>query len=294
VLVPAENVQDLLTVKPTEMPIGGLWGSITAGSNWQLPEGSRFVLLPSGYDVLYVQGGKYYIQNKEGFIGDVDNWYRGVADRCSSRFVQRVFMTELKLLLGIIAGASGIGFVAVVGAEVMTFVIEHRDDLALWLNAYVAFREFQDNVRGCAPEFYDHLYNDVYQKSKQEWWGQLGNAAKTPETISFFIGVIWGHTVARMRKGHPLTPLFLAWTLFSAVVSRFTIDVGPDAVKSAARNMEEEARKLIELARKDGVILTRNDVEKFRREVQKNQACIIPALEKLARVSQPLQKTFQE
>jgi hypothetical protein len=175
----------------------------------------------------------------------------------------------------------------------MEWVLEHRDDIGPWIDACVAFKEFQATMRGCAPDLYEHLYQNVYRKSKQEWVAQLEGAAKTPETISFFIGVLWGHVIGHLRKGHPITPLFAAWTLFSALAARVTIDVGPDAAKAAAHHMEEEARKLIELARKDGVSLTSSDVGTLRKEIGKNQACIVPALKALTAVLAPLQKTFQ-
>jgi len=291
-LVPPESVGDLVTVKAMNIPIGGVWGDVAAGSNWHVADGPRFVILPTSYDVLYYQNGHFFIQSKEGFVGEVNNWYSDVARHCGP--VQRVFLTELKLLLGIIAGASGVGFAVVIGSEAFAFVVEHRDDFAVWRKSWATFLEVRATLQTCAPDLYENLVNGVLKSYGKEWYSQLQKAAETPETISFFIGVVVGHIAERVVTFGPLTPIFVIWTLLKAVVFRFIMDIAPDAAKFAAHQFEVAAKELIERARRDGVTLTPQKADKIIHEINENRACIVPALKKLTAAMEPLEKTLSK
>src|ERR1700680_4267766 len=101
----------------TSLQIGGIWGTATSGQTWMATDGERFIWSADGMQVIYSRDGKFFTQSARGFVNDIRTYPAAAAGRSAQPWV-RIAQVEVKLLMGIVAGASGVGFVVVVGTEI--------------------------------------------------------------------------------------------------------------------------------------------------------------------------------
>lgn len=265
--VPPQNVGEILAPEGAKLTIGGIWGDVTRGSVWRATDGRRFVLSATSTDVVYYQRGSFFFQTAAGFIGEVTTYPFAEAGRRSA-FLVTVAETEMKLIMGIIAGGSGVGFAIVVGTEAVEWVTEHRRQFPVWQRAVRVFLEVRQRLRVYAPTLYDKLFDAVLSRFYGDAKSKLTEAA-TPEVIAFLVGVILGHLGKAASKG-PVAPLAIVLMVIEAMVKRFFLSVVPGAVSLTAKQYDELAHELIGKLQQSGITMTREDMLRIFEEVQKH------------------------
>jgi len=261
-----------------EMQIGGIWGSVKAGETWMSMEGERFIWYVDGMQVVYSIGAKFFTQSASGFKGDIRT-YPLVAAGVSARPWVVVAETEMKLLMGIVAGASGAGFLLVVGLEVAEFVTENLDDFHKWENQLETALKVRAMLKNKAPVLYDKVFSAVL---KQVWKDVKSNLpdAITPQIVFFGIGVIIGAGGKAVAAGK-FSILGVLVVVVEQLAIRFTLGVAPGAIKITADDYKKVSKEIIDQVGAAGVALRDGDVQKITEEVRQNPQLIKDALKLL-------------
>jgi hypothetical protein len=199
IVIPPEKTNDFLSPDDTSLYIGGIWGSVKRGSTWLATDCPRFILYATFLDVIYYQNRQFHYQRAVGFIGEVTTYAFVDAGRKAAPFVT-IIEAEMKLILGVIAGSSGVGFALVVGTEVVQWTVEHSKDFPAWSRAVRRVLEIRQILKTHTPVLYDKLFDAVLKK----FWGDVCNSfgeATTTGVISFTVGVIIGPAGAKSKQG---------------------------------------------------------------------------------------------
>lgn len=251
----------------TSVMIGGIWGMATAGQTWKTTGGDRFIWSADGLQVIYSHNGKFYTQTPRGFINDVRT-YPAVAAAISAAPWVRVAQIEMKLLMGIVAGASGAGFALVVGMEIAEFVGENAENFEKWEHQLEVILKARQLLKANAPVLYDKVFNAVL---KQVYQGVKGNIpdAVTPEIVFFGVGVIIGSVGKAMTKGK-FTIAGLIFVVVEQLVVRLTIGVVPQAIKITEDQYRKMAEQIINQLKAAGVTLQDGDLRKIVEEVRQH------------------------
>jgi hypothetical protein len=251
----------------TTLVIGGIWGVATSGQTWMATDGQRFIWSADGLQVIYSRDGKFFTQSSRGFVNDVRT-YPAVAAAISAKPWVRIAQTEVKLLMGIIAGASGVGFYLVVGTEIAEFVIENRDNFAKWSHQLDVVLQARQILKGNAPVLYDKVFNAVLKKM---FWKVLGNIpdSVTPEVVFFGLGVIIGHVGEAAEKGE-VTWTAIIWLVVAQLAKRLLLGVVPEAIKLTEDEYRKMADQIIGQLRNAGVAIQEGDIRKIVEEVRQH------------------------
>jgi len=281
--VPPENVEDLLAPRGAKLKIGGIWGDVTAGSSWMATDGKRFVMSATSTDVVYYLKGTFYYQLSKSFIGEVTTYPFVEAGR-RSLFLVTISECEMKLIMGIVAGASGVGFAIVVGTEVLEFVAEHSKDFQVWTHILRIAFEVRESLKTVAPTLYDKLFDAIFKVFLKDVWAKLGNAT-TPEILSFMVGVILGHIAHHLDEatetGSAVAPVAILWIILEAMVKRFFLSVVPTAIAMTSKEYGDIAKDMVATLKEHRVAISQDDMVKIVQEVQRHPAEIKAAVAKL-------------
>jgi hypothetical protein len=191
----------------------------------------------------------------------------------------RLAEIEMKLLMGVVAGSSGVGFAIVIGTEVLEFVVENRENFEKWKRQLQAALEVRAFLKRHAPTLYDKVFNAVL---KQVWKGVKGQLpdAVTAETVAFGVGVVLGSVGKAAAKGK-FTTLGVLVVVLEQIVVRFSLNVLPEALKLTAAEYAQLAQEIIGKLKEVGVEITDGDVRKIVEEVYKHPREIKEAFDKL-------------
>lgn len=223
-------------------------------------DGKRLILSAISTDVVFTAGGKFYYQTAQGFIGDITTTpFRDAAVRLQP--FTRIMEVELQVILGIIAGSSGIGFAIVIGTEATLWLVKHRPNIMIINDRIAKFFQAREIVKTCAPTMYEFLFNQAMRSYTEKL-----TQAITPEVLGFFAGVLIGHFGKDCLEGHPLTPFRIIWVVSMAIGARTLMDVLPDAAKLAKEEIEDPDR-VLQRARSGRVTITRQQFEQMAHEV---------------------------
>jgi hypothetical protein len=281
--IPSEDVEDMIAPEGARLNIGGIWGDVVRGSIWRATDGNRFVMSACSTDVVYYLKGAFYYQTAPGFIGEVTTYPFVEAGRRSA-FLVTVGECEMKLLMGILAGASGVGFVIVVGTEVLEFVVEHRDDFSAWNHAFWVALDVREKLKAFAPTLYDKLFTAIFKRFVGDVWSQLGTAT-TPEIISFMVGVILGHSGHALTEaaeaGSVVAPIVILGIILDAMLKRLVLSVIPNAISITSKQYSDIAKDLLARLKESGISLSNDDMVKILHEVQENPEKVKSALARL-------------
>jgi len=245
--------------------IGGIWGSVKSGQTWMASDGERFVWSADGLQVIYSQDGKFFTQSPRGFINEVRTFPLVAAGRSAAPWVA-IAQTEVKLLMGIVAGASGVGFVVVVGTEIAEFVVENRDDFSKWENQLEVVLKARAILKAHAPVLYDKVFNAVLLQISKDVFSNIPDAV-TPQVVFFGIGVIIGNVGKKVATGK-FTWAGLIFVVVEQLLIRLTTGVVPKAIKITETEYRKMAEDIIKQLRTAGVSIQDGDIRKIVKEVQ--------------------------
>jgi hypothetical protein len=280
---PLEHTETLIPLLDTRtvLHIGGIWGTVSSGDTWLATDGSRLVWSADGMMVIYTIKGKFYVQSSRGFIGEVTTYPWIEAARRAAPMVKLAEM-EMKLLMGIVAGASGVGFAIVIGTEILEFVVENRDNFETWkrqLDVVLRTRAF---LKANAPTLYDKVFSAILNKVYQDAKAKLPDAI-TAETVAFGVGVVLGTVGKKLAQGR-FSLFALAFVIVEQLVIRFSLNVAPGALKITADEYRKLADEIIGKMRDAGVTVTEPDVRKIVEEVKNHPEDIKQAFKMLQEV----------
>src|SRR5215831_15551232 len=144
----------------TVLHIGGIWGTIKAGQTVMASDGYRFVWSADSMIVIYSLKGKFYGQGSTGFINELRT-APIIEGARRAEFMAKVAEVEMKFLMGIVAGSSGVGFGIVISVEVSEFMVENRENFDKWKRQLEAILKAREYLKRNAPTIYDKLFNAV-------------------------------------------------------------------------------------------------------------------------------------
>jgi len=177
-----------------------------------------------------------------------------------------IAQTEVKLLMGIVAGASGVGFVVVVGTEIAEFVVENRDDFSKWENQLEVVLKARAILKAHAPVLYDKVFNAVLLQISKDVFSNIPDAV-TPQVVFFGIGVIIGNVGKKVATGK-FTWAGLIFVVVEQLLIRLTTGVVPKAIKITETEYRKMAEDIIKQLRTAGVSIQDGDIRKIVKEVQ--------------------------
>lgn len=277
-VIPDDKIEAVLAPEGSRLFIGGIWGHVERGQRWKASDGDRFVLSAASTDVIYYRSGRFYYQTSTGFIGEVTTYPFVEAGRRSAWLVT-VAEVEFKLILGIVAGSSGVGFAIVVGSEIALFLVEHSADFAVWRRQLDAVLRARAMLRGNAPLLYEKLFDAALGRVIRDVKTQIPDAI-TPEVVAFLVGVILGGLGKKASRG-ALTALNVIALVMQSLVTRFVVSVVPGAVVLTKKQYEELARDIVEQLRAEGIDLSQADAERILEEVRRKPEVVRAAFEVL-------------
>jgi hypothetical protein len=179
--------------------------------------------------------------------------------------------------MGIVAGASGVGFAVVVGTEIAEFVIENREDFSKWEHQLEVVLKARAILKEHAPVLYDKVFNSVLNQVFKDVKGNIPDAV-TPEVVFFGVGVVIGSVGKKLTEGK-FSWFALVFVVVEQLAIRLTIGVVPQAIKITEAEYRKMADEIIGQLRKAGVTIQDADMRKIVEEVQKNPGEVKQALD---------------
>jgi hypothetical protein len=241
-------------------------------------DGFRFLWFVDSQQVVYSLKGTFYVQSAQGFINEVRTapWVDGLR---RAEFMAKIAEIEMKLLMGILAGSSGAGFVIVVGTEVAEFLVEHRDDFGRWQSQLSAVLRARQFLKQQAPTIYDKLFSAVCHQLYRDIKSKIPDAV-TPEIIAFGVGVVIG-TVGKKLSTGKFSVLALVFVVCQQLVVRLGLSVLPGAFELTADEYKKLAAEIMEKMRQAGVDIRDIDARQIIQEAQQHPREIKQAFELL-------------
>jgi hypothetical protein len=267
---PPVAIQSPETVVPrldprTVLHVGGIWGQVRAGQTWMASDGPRFVWSADSVTVIYSLKDKFYAQRAKDFVNEVTSYPLVEAGR-RAKFGQRVSEIGVKLLMGVLAGASGVGFALVIGTEIAEFMFENQENFAKWKHQFEAVLKARKSLKAQAPTLYDKVFDSILNKLTSKL-----PEAVTADTVAFGVGVIVGTAGKKLAHGK-FSLLAVIFVVLEQIVIRFSLDVLPCAVMITGEEYEKLAEVIINKMRDAGVTISKVDIQKIVQEVNKHPA----------------------
>jgi hypothetical protein len=272
----------------TVLNIGGLWGTITAGQTVMASDGYRFVWSADSMIVIYSLGGQFYGQGSRGFVNEIRT-APIIEGARRAEFMVKLAEVEMKFLMGIVAGASGIGFAIVIGVEVAEFMVENRENFAKWESQLEAVLRAREYLKKYTPTIYDALFYTVLKQVYRDTKAQIPEAI-TAQTVAFGVGVIFGTIGKKLVQGK-FSILSLVFVILEQLVIRFALNVGPGALQIVSNEYQSMAAEIIQKARDAGVTLPEGDVKKIIEEARQHPQEIKQAYEMMKSSFEQMKKT---
>jgi hypothetical protein len=276
ILIPhPESIIQLLNTNST-LTIGGIWGVVRAGQTWRAMDGTRFIWSADGMQVIYSQAGKFYTQTASGFTGDIRSYPINAAGVSAAPWVV-VAQTEMKLLMGVVAGASGVGFALVIGTEVAEFIGENADKFETWEKHLEIVLKARELLKTNAPVLYDKVFSAVLKQIFKDMEKNIPDSV-TPEIVFFGIGVVIGHVGKDVAEGK-FSWLDLIKVVLKQLAIRLLIGVVPQAIKITEAEYQKMAAEIIKQLQIAGVSIQDRDIRQIVEEVQKHPETIRKAFD---------------
>jgi hypothetical protein len=272
----------------TVLHIGGIWGAIKAGQTVMASDGYRFVWSADSMMVIYSLKGKFYGQGSRGFVNEIRT-APIIEGARRAEFMVKIAEVEVKFLMGIVAGSSGVGFAIVVGVEVAEFMVENRENFGKWKNQLEAVLKAREYLKKSTPTIYDKLFNAVLKQLYKDTKAQIPDAI-TAETVAFGVGVVLG-TVGKKLANGKFSILALVFVILEQIVIRFLLNVAPETFKLTSKEYQKIAEEIIAKAREAGVALQEGDVKKIIEEARQHPQEIKQAYEMMKNAFEEMKAT---
>jgi hypothetical protein len=231
--------------------------------------------------VVYSQNRKFYAQSARGFISEVTTYPLVEAGR-QAAFMARVAIVEMKFLMGIVAGSSGVGFALVIGTEVAEFMVQNRENFLKWKSQLEAVLKAREFLKAYAPKLYEKVFNAVLRQLYKDVKSKFPDAV-TPETVAFGVGVILGSVGKKLAAGK-FSIFLLVFVVLEQIVIRSSPNVLPGAFKLTAEEYNKLAEEIIRKMREAGVFMTNVDVKNIVEEVKRHPEQVKKAFKMLQEV----------
>jgi hypothetical protein len=268
--------------------IGGIWGKIDAGQTASASDGARFIWSANSFNVVYYQSGKFFTQSARGFASEIRTAPLIAAGRRSMP-IARLAEGEMKLLAGVFAGSSGVGFAIVIGTEVAGFILENSRDFAQWQRNLAAVIKAREYLKTYTPTLYNKVFESVLERVFSDVKSKLPQSV-TLDTVAFGVGVVLGSVGKKVAAGK-FSLLAVIFAVVEQLAVRFSISVLPDAFKLTGNEYRSLANDIVEKLRQAGVVLHEGDANKIIEEVQRHPQEIKRAYEILSEAFKSLKKT---
>jgi hypothetical protein len=245
----------------TVLYAGSTVGQVRSGETWTVSDGPRLVWSADSRRVIYSQRGKFYEQSSRGFEAEVRTSHAVEGGR-RAEFMARIAEVEMKFLMGVVAGSSGLGFAAVVGPELAMWYYRNRDNFEKWqrqLDSVLRVRAF---LKKHTPTLYDRVFNALLR----QYLSKIPDAI-TAETVAFAAGVILGEVGEKLAAGK-FSILWLVWAVVWQIGKRFVLDVSYPAYKLTEDEYRKLAQEIISKLREGGVTIDQATVKKIVEEVK--------------------------
>jgi hypothetical protein len=259
-IIPLLNTQ-------TSLFIGGIWPAATAGQTWIASDGKRFIWSADGLQVIYSRDSKFFAQSAKGFINEVRTYPAAAAGRSAAPWIV-VAQTEMKLLMGILAGASGVGFGIVVGTEIAEFVGENAEKFKDWEKKFEVVLKARTLLKTHFPVLYDKVFNAVLNQIYKDVKHNLPDSI-TPQVVFFGVGVIIGSIGKKLAQGK-FSWFSVIFVVVEQLCIRFILGVAPEAIKITESEYQKMADEILTQLRKAGVAIQDGDIRKIVSEVQQH------------------------
>lgn len=241
-------------------------------------DGPRFVFSADSLCVVYAQKGKVYVQDARGFAGEVTTYPFVAAGRSAKPWVE-IAQVEVKLICGIVAGASGVGFAVVIGTEIAEFAVENRDNFGKWHRQLSAVLKARAILKQHAPVLYDKVFDAVLHQVYKDVKGHLPEAV-TPEIVAFGVGVVIGTLGKKVAQGR-FSLLAVIFIVVEQLAIRFSLGVIPGAIKITEDEYRKMADEILTQLKAAGVTIHDADIRKIVEEVRRHPAEIRKAFEEM-------------
>ena len=263
----------------TALPLGGIWGQVESGQTWLANDGRRMIVSADSTAVIFVLGeaknpaltNKIFIQSSRGFREEVRTYPFAEAGRRASPMA-RMAELEMQILIGICGATSGLGFAAVLGADLLDFLVKNRDNFNRWSKAASACLACRAVLKKHAPTLYDKLIDATFLAAA----GGLAESAKNiPEAAAKdtkLIGRLVGAVIGKLGKKATtarLSALGAIWIVLSDVVKK-ALSAVPGAVKISVDEKTKSADALISELKKANVRITPEEARRIVEEVVAN------------------------
>jgi hypothetical protein len=232
------------------------------GFRWE-----RFIWSADGLQVVYSQDGNFFAQSARGFTNEVRTYPLAAAGRSAQPWVA-IAQTEVKLLMGIVAGASGVGFAVVVGTEIAEFVVENRDDFSKWESQLEVVLKARAILKAHAPVLYDKVFTAVLKQIFKDVAVNVPDSV-TPQVVFFGIGVIVGSIGKKVATGK-FTWSAVIFVVVEQLAIRLITGVVPKAIQITETEYRKMADEIIKQLQTTGVALQDGDLRKIVEEVQQH------------------------
>jgi hypothetical protein len=264
----------------TVLNIGGIWGQVKSGQTWVASDGKRFVFSADSMTVIYAQNGKVYAQASHGFINEVRTYSAVAAGRSAHPWIQ-VAQVEVRLICGIVAGASGVGFAIVIGSEIAEFVVDNRENFAKWNRQLSAILKARTLLKHDCPVLYDKVFSAVLHQVFKDVKAHIPDAI-TPEVVAFGVGVVIGSVGKKLAQGK-FSLFIVIFAIVEQLVVRFAVSLIPGAIRITEDEYRRMAQQIISQLRTAGVLIQDGEARKIIEEVRQHPAKVKQAFDVLKR-----------
>ena len=213
--------------------------------------------------------GTFYTQTAKGLAAEIRTAPVVEAARRAAPMA-KLAEAEMKFLMGLLAGASGAGFAAVVGTEVLGFMLENHNNFSVWKRQLGLILEARDSLKRYSPTLYDKLFNAVLDRVWADFKANLPESI-TLDTVSFAIGVVIG------SAGKNAAAAKFAWwrvivVVLEQIVVRFSLNVVPQAIQITSEEYKKLSEEIISNLRRIGASIQQGDIQNIADEVKRHPA----------------------
>ncbi|HJQ59663.1 MAG TPA: hypothetical protein VJ890_22335 [Vineibacter sp.] len=253
-------------------------------------DGTRLVLSINAKDTIFIlrdnqgPGDDFLDQNPmRGKVGHVYGQATpGFLDECGIIFFQNLssklqlakslIQAEAELILGLIAGSSSIGFVAVVGATIGPVLWKHRKDFDNWARILLALGVARGRIKQYAPTLWDKLFESTIYVLMS----RLPPNVKL-KTVSYSVGVLLGGIASKVRSpaviegavahGYKVfsVPRFALALIIQVIL--IALKTVPNAVVEATQNWRSVGPEVFKKLEELGVQVSPEDRRKIEIEI---------------------------
>jgi hypothetical protein len=273
-IIPQLDTRSFLT-------LGGVWGQVRSGQTWLATDGARLIWSADGLLVIYSIKGKLFSQTARGFRGEVTTYPLVEGARRAAPMVT-IAEVEMKLLMGVVAGASGVGFAVVIGTEALQWVVEIQENFSKWKRQVQVVLDVRDFLKQYSPTPYEKVFDAVLKQFFKDFKAKVPETV-TPQVVAFAVGVVIG-AVGKAAAQGKFSILRVVFSVLQQIVIRFGFDVAPNAFKLTMAEYGKLADEIISKLKEVGVAIAQGDVRKIVDEVKQHPAEIKSAFQRLEEV----------